>query len=608
MVKKVLILFILVMFTLSLPAVEDREEEEPQSMFTEEIEVIGEVALNKSVQSVTLYKMADYENLSQEGLKSLLNRTAGYLTLSGGHYGQFTYSFARGAAVNQTLYLIDGFKITDPSNSLGLNLSFVSPAMIERAEIVRGPLSSRYGSNAMGGVVNLKPRTKEGIEASAFLGSHGSYEANVYLSRKLGVFHLSFNGFLSQYSDSLDNDEFKNSGITARLGYQRDKLKSALIFFGSFADSGIPLNMGLPTPNRTYKQDNLIVGLPFSYTFSDTTALDIKLSHNVNKYEFSDPDDLWLPFYVNRSTNNEAVLTLETRLLSRLNLDMGFDYSDQKIINEDNLGTPIDREKTSYFSAFLNTGLDLNDLFITASIRCDKYKGIDARWSPQLGFSYLIGHKFKIRGSYAHSFRAPTLPELLNPGWGNPDLEPEIGKSFEIGSDIFLKSLSLSIVYFNSRYENLIGYSPITWKFANLNEARISGIELSADIKLLENVDLTAAYTYLDTHDLQYDRELLRRPRHSFSLIVAYDNPHFNISGEMIYVGERLDYNELDWLNPIADNPAFNTFNFNLQVPINEKLWLIGKVTNAFDKEYQEVFGYPAPGSRFMAGIKFRIK
>ena len=77
------------------------------------------------------------------------------------------------------------------------------------------------------------------------------------------------------------------------------------------------------------------------------------------------------------------------------------------------------------------------------------------------------------------------------------------------------------------------------------------------------------------------------------------------MSGEMVYVGKRLDYNELDWLNPIADNPAFNTFNFNLQIPLGEKLSLIGKLTNAFNEEYQEVFGYPAPGTRIMAGIRY---
>lgn len=606
--KKIFFLFILMVFTLSVAAMENKEDEEQKSMFTEEIEVIGQVALNKSVQSITLYKTADFENLNQVGLKSLLNRTAGYLTLSSGHYGQFTYSFARGAAVNQTLYLIDGFKITDPSNSLGLNLSFVSPAMIEKAEIVRGPLSSLYGSNAMGGVVNLKPREREGVEASTFFGSHGTYEANVYFSRKLGLFRLSINGFLSKYNDSLDNDEFRNNGLTARVGYQSEKVKSAVLFFGSFADSGIPLNLGQPTPNRTFKQDNFIVGLPFSYTFSETTSIGIKLSHNVNHYKFSDPDDLWQPYYENRSTSNEIVFTFDTSLFKKLKLDLGIDYSDQEISNEDNLGIPIDREKTNYFSAFLDTGLDFKNLFLSAAIRYDKYKGIDSRWSPQLGFSYLINHKFKIRGSYARSFRAPTLPERLNPGWGNPELEPEIGRSFEIGSDIYLKSLTFSIVYFNSKYENLIGFSPLTWKFANLNQAKISGIELTADIEVLDTVDLTAGYTYLDTHDLQYDRALLRRPKNSLSMIVTYKNPHFHISGEMVYVGRRLDYNELDWINPIAENPAFNTFSFNLQLPVNDRISLVGRVTNAFNKEYEEVFGYPAPGSRFLAGIKFKIK
>ena len=146
-------------------------------------------------------------------------------------------------------------------------------------------------------------------------------------------------------------------------------------------------------------------------------------------------------------------------------------------------GKPVDHRKTRYFSTFLNADLALDELLVTASIRYDKYRDIDSRVSPQVGFSYLVGDTFKIRGSYAQSFRAPTLPELLNPAWGNPALEPEIGKSFEIGADIYLESLTFSVVYFDSRYENLIGFSPVTWKFANLNQAEISGIECSAGIK-----------------------------------------------------------------------------------------------------------------------------
>ncbi len=602
--KPVLAMLLIVVLFMSLSS-DQQKKKEDDSMFTEEVEVIGEVALNQSVQSVTVFKQEDFNKLPNDGIKSILNRTAGYLTLSGGHYGQFGYSFARGAAVNQTLYMIDGVKITDPATSIGLNMAVVAPSLIEKAEIVRGPLSSMYGSNAMGGVVHLKTRKAEGMEAAAFFGSHGSLEGNAYFSKKFGDVHLSVNGNIVKYSDGLDNDEFNNKGLTVRTAYENDFFKAGLMVFGNLADSGIPFNMGAATPHRTYSQNNWLIALPISYRWQDGSKLQLTASHNNNTYDFADPDDLWMPYYTNTSIVNQLVFSGQTKWFDILNLHGGVDYSDQKITNKDNVGASIDAEKTHYLSAFVNLDLNLDQFLLTGSLRYDKYKNIDARVSPQIGFSYLINRKFKIRGSYAGSFRAPTLPELLNPSWGNPLLQPESGTSFEIGADFYLKSTILSIAYFDSHYENLIGFSPETWRFANLNKADISGIEVSATVRLQDDIMLTGSYTYLDTYDVENDRQLLRRPKHALSAVISYNNPYFTVSGEMVYVGKRLDYNEIDWMTPIADSPAFDTFNFNVQVPVGEKLSLTGKLTNAFNKDYQEVFGYPAPGTRIMAGIRY---
>ena len=602
--KSVLAIMLIVILFMSLSSEEQKKAKE-DSMFTEEVEVIGEVALNQSVQSVTLFKQEDFIKLPNDGIKSILNRTAGYLTLSGGHYGQFAYSFARGAAVNQTLYMIDGVKITDPSTSIGLNMTLMAPSLIEKAEIVRGPLSSMYGSNAMGGVVHLKTRKAEGMEAAAFFGSHGSLEGNVYYSKRFGNLQFSVNGNIVKYSDGLDNDEFNNKGLTVRTAYETDSFKAGVMVFGNLADSGIPFYMGAATPNRSYEQNNWLISLPLSYRWQDGSKVQLTVSHNYNKYDFEDPEDMWTPYYTNTSSVNQVVLSGQTKLFDNLNLHAGMDYADQKVTNEDNFGVSIDAETMDNLSAFVNLDLNLGQFLLTGSLRYDKYKDIDGSFSPQIGFSYLINQTVKLRGSYSRSFRAPTLPELLNPSWGNPQLEPEKGNSFEIGADIYLKSFIFSVAYFDSHYENLIGYSPETWRFANLNKADISGIEVSATVRLREDITLIGSYTYLDTFDVENDRQLLRRPKHAFSAVISYNNRYFTMSGEMVYVGKRLDYNELDWLNPIADNPAFNTFNFNLQIPLGEKLSLIGKLTNAFNEEYQEVFGYPAPGTRIMAGIRY---
>lgn len=591
----------------------DRGGEEPESppeisessLFVEEVEVVGQVALNKAIQSVSVYLKEEMKIINSDGIKSFLNHCPGFLVLNGGHYGQFAYTFARGASVNQTLFLVEGARMTDPSSSIGLNTSLFSPGLFEKAEIVRGPLSNLYGSSAMGGVVNLITRREDGIEAAVFLGSHGTYEGNLYLGKKAGHFSFSLNGNLVRYSDGLENDEFNNRGLTARAGFQNRHIRTALFFFGHFSDSGIPFYLGAPTPNRSTSQDNIILVLPFTYLLEKNTKLQINLSHNRNRYDFNDPDDPWSPYYQNRSVVNEARLSLDTTLFDRLKIKAGVDTSHQRITNQDHTGFQLDGKKTNTLSAHLNTGLNLKKWLFSASVRYDKYGDITAELSPQFGFSYRISDRFKLRGSYSESFRAPTPPELFNPLWGNPDLEPEVGTSYEFGADLYLPSAALSVVYFNSRYRNLIGYSPVTWTFANVNEAAISGIEMGAKFELFDQVVVWAAYTYLDTHDFMNNQELIRRPRHALSAMIAYKNRYFTLSGEMIYVGKRLDYDEILWTT--TEVPQFDTYNLNLNIPLNEKVTILGKATNALNQEYQEVLGYPAPGRRFLLGIRYKI-
>lgn len=584
---------------------ENRVEKNQGPKLIEKVEVVGKIELNRTIQSVTLYSEEEIRKFSSDGLKALLNQSPGFLVLNGGHYGQIAYSYARGASVNQTLVLIDGFKITDPSSSLGLNTTLFSPYLIEGAEIVRGPLSNMYGSNAMGGVINLISRKKEGLEIAAFLGSHETYEGNLYFSKKTGDVTFTVNGNLVNYSDGIENDRFVNRGISLKAEYLTRNWKTGLLFLGNFSDSGIPFNLGYATPNRQYSQDNLIFALPLTIRFTGPTRLNLKLSHNRNSYDFQDPDDSWTPSYSNKSVINEARISLDTLLWKHLKLTCGIDYADQGITNQDPTGILLDREKTRYLSAFLNTGLNLKRLFFSASIRYDKYQDQDRQYSPQVGLSYLVSDMVKFRTSYSRSFRAPTLPELLNPMWGNPDLKAEKGRSFEIGLDLYTRPATISLVYFDSKYENLIGYSPVTWVYANLDQADISGVEFSASMNPVNGVQLWLSYTYLHTYDAQNEQELLRRPKHSVSAMISYQNRAFSISGEFIYVGRRLDYDELLWTT--SESPAFNSFNVNLSIPLNKKLFLIGKATNAFDQEYQEVLGYPAPGRRFILGIKYKI-
>ena len=590
----------------------DKKDKE-ESMFTEVVEVVGNVPVVKTIQSVSVFKNEDFENFNFESLKSVLTLTPGLLSLSSGAFGQDAATYIRGSKNTQVLYIIDGVKLRDSANIGGVNLSILSPSLMERIEVVRGPLSSIYGSDAMGGVVSINTLSREGADFVASLGSHGSYTGNFSGTAKLKdlTFGLSLN--TQRYSDDVVNDVFKNTGISTRLNYKNERIDTGLRFFASITDSGIPFDLGVSTPERKYKQNYYVAALPFTFTINENTTVDLKLAYTNSKYEFNDPLDTWSPYYMNRFDNYEAELTYTGTFFEKLQVRAGVDYSDQKVISETNTGRTLDDEKMNYFSGYVSSSLNLDALQLSASVRYDKYKDVESNVSPQIGISYLIANKLKLRASYSHSFLAPLPTQMVNP-WGVPnfDLAPEKGRSVEIGTEFYSEKVVLSAVYFNAKYEDMIDWVTVDWttyagQYRNVKNVDTYGVELSATFHPVYSLTLSGAYTYLHTEDKETGEPLVRKPKHTFSGFISYAHKRFVVSLNMVYVGKRPDLDYTAWPQDV-ESPAFNTYNFSLVVPVFKGLSVFGKLTNVFDKAYEEVKGYPAPGRRFELGLKYKIK
>jgi vitamin B12 transporter len=600
--------------TTAEPTAEKEKQEAEPPMFTEVVEVVGNVPVAKTIQSVSVFKIDELERFNFESMKSVLNLTPGLLTLSNGGFGQSSSTYIRGSKPSQVLYIVDGIKLRDGANINGVDLSVVSPNIIDKVEVVRGPLSSLYGSDAMGGVISMNTSTREGARFSASYGSHGSYMGNFSGLTKLKDLDLGLAVNSQRYSDDVLNDVFKNTGLSARLNYNKNAVDAGLRFFGSFTDSGIPFNdYGISTPMRKYKQEYLIFALPVTYSFNEQSKMDVRLSYTNSKYTFEDEEDVWSPYFMSKFQNYEAEIIYSTRLFERLNLDTGIDYSDQVIKSENSFGSILDDEKMNYFSAFINTGLNLNALQLSASVRYDKYKSVAANVSPQVGISYLFSNRFKLRAAYSHSFLAPVISQQVNP-WGEPNfsLAPEKGKSIEVGAEYYSQKAVLSATYFNTRYEDMIEWVTVDWvtfagQFRNIKNVDTYGVELSATLRPFEPLTVVGAYSYLHTEDRETGEPLVRKPRHTFSGFISYAHKRFTLSLNMIYVGKRPDLDFNNW-PPEVESAAFNTFNLSLVVPVLEGLSIFGKITNAFDKEYQEFFGYYAPGRRFEVGLKYKMK
>lgn len=605
----VFVLFILLFFFPEFAKEERDESTDPE--ITEIVEVIGNVAQNRAVQSVSVINKEIMEMFRPENLKSIIATTPGVLTLSSGKFGQASSTYIRGSNTTQVLYLIDGIKVRDVANIGGVSLGTISTFLVDNIEIVRGPLSSIYGSDAMGGVVSINSETEKGIRFETSLGSYGSYQGNVSWSKKYQDLKISIASANQLYTDNIENDEFRNNGFKARVDYQKyDGFRTGFRFFGNITESGIPYNINVPSLKRKYNQLNYIAAIPFEFKFNDSTTLKINLSYNRNDYKFEDKDDIWNPYFRNTSDNKEIEGIFRTEILNGLTVNGGIDYSSQNIFTENNFGITINNFKTNYFSSFFLLNYELGDLMLSGSIRYDKYKDVDSNISPQIGFSYIFNNIIKVKGSYSESFKSPLPVHQINP-WGasNFDLKPEKGKSYESGIEIFTKRMRGGVTYFNTEYSNLIDWVTIdftTWtgQYQNINRADIKGVEIYLSYSPLNRLNFNLAYTFLSTENMATGEALPRRPKNSTALSLIYSGKSFSISGQMRYVGSRTDFDYSSY-PPQTENPAFNTYDITTIIPLNRSFSLFFKMTNLFDKEYQEFSSYYAPGRRLEAGITY---
>ncbi len=611
MIKISFLIFTILMFSFSMFG-NEKTGEDVYPKIKESIEVIGDISSEDSIQSVTVVTKKEIRQFQYNNLKTLLSSVPGVLSMSNGSFGQSSSIFIRGSNNSQVLYMIDGIKIRDVSNIGGVNMGTISPFLINKVEIVRGPLSSIYGSDAMGGVVSINTTPDKRLEMEATLGSHGSYQGNFSWSGSKHNFKYSIATANQFFSDNINNDEFQNNGIMAKIDYNNPgKISGGVRYFGNFTDSGIPLNMQSPSPQRGFKQAMHSVGLPFKFYINNDTKLKVNISYNKNYYKFEDSDDLWNPYFKNTSDNSEIEAILNTRFSNGINLTAGTDYSTQSIFMENSYGVTLDNVKSNYFSTFLHGDFETGNIFMSGSVRYDKYKNVDPNISPQAGLSFMFNEKIKFKGSYSESFKAPLPVHQINP-WGisNFELKPEKSKTFEVGLEMFLKNFVGKFTFFNSRYNNLIDWVTVdftTWQgqYRNINKADIKGVELELSLSLLKNLNFSLSHTYLKTEDLSTGKPLPRRPEHSMSVSFIFRGKSFFIAGNIRYVGKRNDFDFTSFPFDV-NNPSFNTYDLTLHFPVkkyNSSLFL--KITNLLNLDYQEFYGYPAPGRRFEAGIRY---
>ena len=524
-----------------------------------------------------------------------------------GSDGSVTFAQMRGANSTQTLVLVDGERLNSPFFP-GYDLSGLTTENVERIEVVRGPFSALYGSDAIGGVIQIfTRRAAPGLAGRATLeaGSAGQRGGSVYAG-----FASPTLGFDAAYRDNRVDGDRVNSDWRARNGSAR--FEAAAGDFARFAleaavdDSrlGVPGPVGGESPHARYGTREERIALPVFLRPAEGHEATLLLADVVGRPTFDDPDSGFSSATRARSLQAriaDAWTAGPNRLTGFLSGERG------TVDDRSNFGVNLDGQHTSIWGAGIEDTLRLAArVTVTAGVRYDRHSQFGQAWSPRATVVWASADTlWKVRASGGSAFRAPTVGELYYPFSGNPDLKPERSTSWELGAERYLGAGRVEASLFWNDYRDLIVYDFSRLANFNVGRARSRGAEVAWRQEVGRSVAVDAGYTYLDAKDLVSGDPLIRRPRHR-AFLSADLRPltGFSFSPRAILVGRRADRDALT--GGAVEQPSYVRFDVFARYELG-RFAPFARVENLTDRRYEEVAGYPAPRRRWSGGLEARF-
>jgi outer membrane receptor for ferrienterochelin and colicins len=599
-----------------------------------------EQQLEDAPAAMTVITQEDLKNAPVRDITDAIRETTG-INLFGRGVGSRKVIMIRGMESQHSLILVDGKRINATDDVIGhsdFQYSWLPIEAIERIEIVRGPLSTLYGSEALGGVVNIitKPiGEKWHSTVSLFTGmredSRGGeeYKANFYATGPLGnKFALSLTGELSkQEKTPLKADEqvseFEGKEIKSgslKLSFVPVKQQTLELFL-SYVDEERPRNTFSSGSNpvlheSTYEMERTHISLEHRGQFGDLESQARLYRSNFDVENFTTqgvapttPQEL-----IDEVFDGHISFPLgESHLLTA-----GVEYRIETLKHS---ALTNDEENATHKALFAQDEFDLTDnLLLTLGARLDHHEFFGNETSPRAYLVYHLTKNLTVKGGYGHGFKAPTLKQIspeyqflgFHSFFGNAELQPETSDNYELSLAYHTKSLTAKATFFHNDIDDLIDFLCITncterlgreFLYVNVEEARTKGIETELNLSLPYGFDIALNYTYLEAKDLTNDQRIASRPRHLANFRLAYHNQGFSATLRTEYNGSQIEYDRGNQL----DLPAYTLWHFSLRQSLTDSLTLRGGVENIGDvylAEESDFFGYEERGRFFYVGLE----
>lgn len=594
--------------------------------------------------SISVIDSSEIANSNKDNVFDLLKNEYGLSFTQHGGYGTLSNVNIRGANTGHTLILIDGTEYNLPSNPSGeFDFSSLPTDNIQKIEVLRGPQSTIYGSDALGGVINIitkkgsgKPKYSAQIEGGSYntykglTGLNGSYNK---LNYSLTVSRTKSDGFSSaseKYGNS-ERDGFEFTNFSSVLGYNISNIAEVNLYlrYGeSKADYDQFGGMWGDDPTYIFNQEEFSIRVEGNVkTFNNkwNKKFSASLFKNIRKYSF---DTSAASIYYSHSKYDgrkykldwQNDLTIYKSTLINAQLTAGAEFESEVASSEYYAFTyldPPDYESIfpqknantigGYIEGQINT---FNNFFSSIGIRYDHHNKFGSTVTYRIAPVYIFwATGTKLKATIGTGFKSPSLFYLFDPQYGNSELSPEKSFGWDAGIEQYLWNAGLSIgaTYFFNKFSDMFGFDPVTFKTTNINKAETNGVEVFLKFKPFTNLEIKLNYTYTNARDksegsINFNKRLLRRPKEKAGLYTSYNFlDKFNINAEVIYVDARDDIDFSTYSRVIMQD--YTVVNLAAHYSAFDFLRLNFRVDNLFDKYYEEVLGYATPGLSFYGGI-----